>query len=125
MVNKSPSVLSVLNNIKDDTVNKKKNQKYLLQYLKSHTQTNKHQTPIEQQYYRSHLNLITILISLFLLISITIGVYHIFRYFILKNMSKKSKQIILPTTNIINEKLTLLKSLNRKNKTNYTNVNFS
>ncbi len=41
-----------------------------------------HQSPIEQQFYRSRLNLITILISTFILISITIGVYHILRYLI-------------------------------------------
>jgi hypothetical protein len=58
--------------------------KYLSQSLKPYKQTNNHQSPIEQQHYRSRLNLITILISIFILISITIGMYHIFKYFIIE-----------------------------------------
>jgi divalent metal cation (Fe/Co/Zn/Cd) transporter len=81
--------------------------------MAKNTQTSKHQSPIEQQHYRSCLNLITILISLFILISITIGVYHIFRYFMDENISRKSKQrIIMITTNII-------ESINISNKTKY------
>jgi len=86
----------------------------------------KHQSPIEQQHYRSCLNLITILISLFLLISITIGVYHIFRYFIDENISRKSKQrIIMITTNIPNDKKSLIESRNISNKTKKININSS
>jgi hypothetical protein len=96
--------------------------KHLFPSLKPYRQTSKHQSPIEQQHYRSCLNLITILISLFLLISITIGVYHIVRYFIDENISRKSKQrIIMITTNIPNDKKSLIES----NKTKKLNINSS
>jgi len=55
--------------------------------MKSYRQINNYQSPIEQQFYQARLNLITILISLFILIIITIGVYYISKYLINENSS--------------------------------------
>ena len=84
--------------------------KYLLHSLKPYNQLNNYQSPIEQQQYRSRLNLIMILISLFVLIGITIGVYHILKYFI---NEKKQMIIIIKTTSVPNEKTSLLQSENK------------
>jgi len=53
-------------------------------------------------------------------------VYHIFRYFIDENISRKSKQrIIMITTNIPNDKKSLIESINISNKTKKININSS
>jgi hypothetical protein len=59
--------------------------------MKSYRQINNYQSPIEQQFYQARLNLITILISLFILIIITIGVYYISKYLINENSSKNNE----------------------------------
>jgi hypothetical protein len=73
--------------------------KYLFQSLKPYREIIHSQSPIEQQFYRSRLNLITILISLFILISITIGVYYCSKYFIGENILKKEIGEIMKLSN--------------------------
>jgi len=81
--------------------NTKKNN--LFQNLKPYRQINNSQSPIEQQFYRACFNFITILISLFILISITILVYYISKYFIDENISRKSNR-----TKIFNRQINIL-----------------
>ncbi len=83
-----------LNNIKKND---------LFQNLKPYRQINNSQTPIEQQFYRACFNLITILISLFILINITILVYYISKYLINENISRKSNR-----TNTFNRQMNIL-----------------
>jgi len=83
-INDKSSLLSS-NKTKENNINKKK---YLFQSLKPYKQINNYQSPIQQQFYQAHLNLIRILISLFILISITISIYYIFKYLINENSSK-------------------------------------
>jgi hypothetical protein len=66
----------------NDKSNNRNKKKYLLQSLKPYKQINNFQSPIQQQFYQAHLNLIMILISLFILISTTISVYYISKYLI-------------------------------------------
>ncbi|CAF0898480.1 unnamed protein product [Rotaria sordida] len=74
---------------KNDQLLNKNN--YLFQSFNSYKSRNNHQSPIEQQNFRSCQTFISILISLFFLISITIIVYQISKYFIHENYSKKTK----------------------------------
>ena len=69
-----------------------KENQHLLKSLQPYGQTLLSQTPMEQQYERSHWNLITICIAIFILLSITIRMYQIFSSTILQFNQTEIKQ---------------------------------